>query len=107
MLSQLANNLIGVVSQRLVPRSSGEGLVAVAEVLRATPRVRDLLRRNELVSLKKAMEDDVQVGMQTFDQALYELYKAGLITAETALLAADSVNDLKLRLRGFGAASVE
>lgn len=107
VLAQVANNLVGIVAQRLVPRAEGQGLVPAVEVLRATPRVRDLLHRGALHELKPTIEASRAEGMQSFDQALYELFKEGRITEEMALLMADSPSDLKLRMRGFGAASIE
>jgi len=107
VLTQVANNLVGIIAQRLVPRAEGRGLVPAVEVLRATPRVRDLLHRGALHELKPTIEASRAEGMQTFDQALHGLYKEGLITEEMALLMADSPSDLKLRMRGFGATSIE
>lgn len=101
---RLSMTLVAIIGQRLVPRADGAGLVPGVEVLRATPRVRELIRRGELVGIRQAMAEGRDVGMQTFDDSFFALYQAGLITAETALDAADSPNDLRLRLRGFAPA---
>jgi twitching motility protein PilU len=98
---RLSMTLVGVVAQRLVPRADGGGLVPGVEVLRATARVRELIRRGELLSMRQTMIEGRDVGMQTFDDSFFALYQAGLITAETALEAAESPNDLRLRMRGF------
>jgi len=101
VLFQLSLNLLGVIAQRLVPRLDGSGLVAAVEVLLSTPRVRELIRRGELGALRAAMEAGTQEGMQTFDQALYDLYRRGLVSYETAMEAAESPNDLRLRIKGL------
>ncbi len=102
VLQVLANNLKGVISQRLVPRQDGTGRVAAIELMLATQRVRDILRGNELVKLKATIEQGTNEGMQTFDQHLYRLHKEeGLISLEEALAASDSPNDLRLRIRGL------
>jgi twitching motility protein PilU len=98
--SLLALNLRGIVSQRLVPKIGG-GRAPAIEVLLGTPRVRELLKKCSVEEMKSAMAAGNTDGMQTFDQSLYGLLQAGLITEEDALLAADSANDLKLRIRGF------
>jgi twitching motility protein PilU len=101
ILHRLSITLEGIVSQRLIPRADGLGRVAALEVLVATPRVRELVRRGDVASLRQAIQAGAQEGMQTFDQALYDLYRRGLVTAEEALRWADSPNDLRLRLRGL------
>jgi twitching motility protein PilU len=102
--SLLALNLRGIVSQRLVPRLSG-GRSPALEILLGTPRVRELLKKNAVEELKGAMVAGATDGMQTFDQSLYALLQAGEISEEDALLAADSANDLRLRMRGFAVVS--
>ena len=101
ILHRLSITLEGIVSQRLIPRADGLGRVAALEVLVATPRVRELVRRGDVATLRQAIQAGTQEGMQTFDQALYDLYRRGLVTAEEALRWADSPNDLRLRLRGL------
>ncbi len=100
---QLSLNLNGIVSQRLVPRKDGAGLVVAVEIMLATPRVRELLRKADLAGIRSVMQSQagVQEGMQTFDHAIYQLIKTGLVDAETAMSAADSPNDLRMRLKGL------
>jgi len=102
--SLMALNLRGIISQRLVPRVSG-GRVPALEILLGTPRVKELLKKCSIEDLKSTMMAGTTEGMQTFDQSLYTLLKAGEISEEDALLAADSANDLKLRMRGFSVVS--
>ena len=97
----LALNLRGIISQRLLPTPDGRGRVAVQEILVATPRVRELVRRAEITEMKPTMSAGVQEGMQTFDHALFALVQKGRITEEVALSYAESPGDLKLKLRGF------
>lgn len=99
----LSLNLRAIISQRLVPRMDGTRVAAV-EVLLDTPRVKDLIRKGEVELLKEAMGKGVQEGMQTFDQSLFELFKDGQISYETALSHADSVSDLRLRIKTEGLA---
>jgi len=102
---RLAATLVGIVAQRLVPRADGNGMVPGVEILRATPRVRDLIRRGEMGSqLRQTMSEGHDGGMQTFDDSFFDLYQRGLISVETALESAESPNDLRLRLRGFAPA---
>ncbi|MCB1616222.1 MAG: Flp pilus assembly complex ATPase component TadA, partial [Pseudomonadales bacterium] len=95
----LSLNLKAVVAQQLVPTPDGEGRRAVIEVLINTPLVADLIRKAEIHALKELMKKSTDLGMQTFDQALYDLYDAGEITYEDALLHADSKNDLRLMIK--------
>lgn len=95
---QLSLNLRGIVSQRLVKTVDG-GRVAAVEVLLDSPRVKDLIHKAQITELKEAMEKSTNVGMQTFDQSLYDLYKAGKITLDEALKNADSANNLRLRVK--------
>ncbi len=101
VLLRLSMTLVGIIAQRLVSRADGNGLVPGVEVLRATPRVRELVRRGELLQVRQAMAEGKDAGMQTFDDSFFALYQDGMITAETALEAAESPNDLRLRMRGF------
>ena len=102
--AQLALNLRGIVSQRLVPKASGEGRVAAIEVMLNTPRVADLIAKGEIASIKGAIEANALDGSQSFDMALYELYRAGLISLDEALRQADSANNLRLRIKMAGEA---
>ena len=103
ILSLLAFNLRGIASQRLIRGLDGRPHLAV-EILIGSPRVRELLKRGEIGELKGAIAQGDRDRMQTFDQAIYVLHQAGHIDQEAALLAADSPNDLRLKLRGFVAA---
>ncbi len=96
---QLSLNLRGIISQRLVPRSDGQGRVAAIEIMLNTPRIASLIAKGETVSLKSAIEFNATDGSQSFDQALYDLYRAGLVSAEEALRQADSANNLRLRIK--------
>jgi twitching motility protein PilU len=98
---QLSLNLIGVLSQRLIPRRDGNGLVMAAEVMLATPFIRDLLRRGDVGGIRGAIGVGAQEGMQSFDQAVFALIKDGTIDTETGMQHADSPNDVRLRLRGL------
>jgi twitching motility protein PilU len=94
----LSLNLRAVISQRLLPAISG-GRVPAVEVLLDSARVKDLIRKGEIGELKDAMERGSTVGMQTFDEALYNLYRAKKITLDDALANADSANNLRLRIK--------
>lgn len=95
----LSLNLKAVVAQQLVPTASAEGRCAAIEVLINSPLVGDHIRKGEVHLLKALMAKSTELGMQTFDQHLYQLYAAGQITAETALAHADSANDLRLMIK--------
>ncbi len=98
LLNDLGNNLQAFVSQRLVKSLDGKRRAAV-EVMMGTPTIRDFIKRNEFDELKGIMEKSVSQGMQTFDSALYDLVVEGAIDEEEALKNADSVNNLRLRLK--------
>lgn len=98
LLHDLGNNLKAFVSQRLVRTRDGQRRAAV-EVMLGTPTIADLIRRNEFDELKGIMEKSVELGMQTFDGALYKLVVEGVISEDEALKHADSVNNLRLRLK--------
>jgi twitching motility protein PilU len=98
---QLSLNLRAIVSQRLIPSVDGKR-VAALEILMDIPRVKDLIKKGETDNLKEAMEHGVQEGCQTFDQALFALYKAEKITLDQALANADSANNLRLKIKLAG-----
>jgi twitching motility protein PilU len=100
----LSINLAGIISQRLVPTRATGGRVAVLEILVPTPRVRDLVREAEIGTIREAMEEGRQEGMQTFDDALYHLVKARRLGLDEALPFAESASDLKTRFRREGGA---
>lgn len=98
VLQSLSLNLRGIVSQRLVMAKNGRRRPAI-EVLKNTPMIRDMIRRGEIADLKEAMDKSLDAGMQTFDQALYKLYKDGVIELEEALRKADSRDGLELKIK--------
>ncbi|HLV19161.1 MAG TPA: PilT/PilU family type 4a pilus ATPase [Pseudomonas sp.] len=95
----LSLNLRAIVAQQLVPTPDGKGRRAVIEVLINTPLAADLIRKGEVHELKSLMKRSTEQGMQTFDQALYQLYAQGEITYQDALAHADSSNDLRLMIK--------
>ncbi|RMH93347.1 PilT/PilU family type 4a pilus ATPase [Lysobacter pythonis] len=98
VLMNLSLNLHAVISQRLVKGLDGKRLPAT-EVLLGTPLIRDLMRRGEIHKIKPAMEESLTEQMQTFDQSLFQMYKGGRISMESALNAADSREGLALKFR--------
>jgi twitching motility protein PilU len=99
LLMDLSLNLRAVISQRLIPRADGKGRVPAVEVMINTPLMSDLIFKGEVHEMKELMKKSNEAGMKTFDQALFDLYESGLITLEDALRNADSVNDLRLRVK--------
>ena len=99
VLHQLSLNLRAVVSQRLLVRKDGVGRVPAVEVLMNTPRCADLIKAGEIEALKDAMLQGVGEGSITFDSSLHALFMEDRITEDVALAAADSPNDLRLRIR--------
>lgn len=95
----LSLNLRAIVAQQLIPTPDGKGRRAVIEVLINTPLAADLIRKGDVHELKALMKRSTELGMQTFDQALYTLYTQGEITYENALAHADSANDLRLMIK--------
>ncbi|WP_430459519.1 PilT/PilU family type 4a pilus ATPase [Thalassolituus sp. LLYu03] len=104
ILQDLGNNLLAIVSQRLVPDKSG-GRVPALEILLGSPRVKDLIQNGKLEELKEAMEKSNNTGMQSFDQALLQLVKEGQIESEVALRNADSANNLRVAMKVGGQSS--
>ena len=99
VLMDLSLNLKGIVSQRLIASTDTRGRVAAVEVMLNSPLVADLVFKGEIGTIKEVMKKSRELGMQTFDQALFDLYEQGLITYEDALRNADSVNDLRLNIK--------
>jgi len=95
----LSLNLKAMVAQQLVPTPDGNSRRAVIEVLLNTPLAADLIRKGDVPKLKELMKRSNEQGMQTFDQALFALYKKGEITYEDAIAHADSANDLRLMIK--------
>jgi twitching motility protein PilU len=99
LLMDLSLNLKAMVSQRLLPRQEGKGRIAAVEILLNTPLISELIFKGEVAEIKEIMKKSRELGMQTFDQALFDLYEGNFITYEDALRNADSVNDLRLQIK--------
>jgi len=99
LLMDLSLNLKGLVSQRLIPTISGNGRMAAIEIMINSPLMSDLIFKGEVHEIKELIAKSNELGMQTFDQALFDLYESGQIKYEDALRNADSVNDLRLRIK--------
>ncbi len=99
LLMDVSLNLRAIVSQRLLPRQQSKGRVAAVEVMLNSPLIADLIFKGEVAEIKETMKKSRNLGMQTFDQALFDLYEANLVTYEDALRNADSVNDLRLQIK--------
>src|SRR5450756_22419 len=99
LLMDLSLNLKALISQRLIPKQDGRGRYAVVEVMLNTPLISDLIFKGEVAEIKEIMKKSRNLGMQTFDQALFDAYENNLITFEDALRNADSLNDLRLQIK--------
>ena len=99
LLMDLSLNLKGLVSQRLMPREQGRGRIAAVEIMLNTPLVGDMIFKGEVNEIKELMKRSRELGMQTFDQSLFDLYEGRQISYEDALRNADSVNDLRLQIK--------
>ena len=99
LLMDLSLNLKAFISQRLIPKKGGKGRAAAIEVLINSPYISDLIFKGDVHEIKSVMARSRELGMQTFDQALFDIYEEGLITYEDALRNADSVNDLRLKIK--------
>lgn len=95
----LALNLRGIIAQQLVPTKDGNGRIAAIEILLNSPYIAELIKKGDVGSIKEVMEKSNELGMQTFDQALFNLYQQGLINYADALHHADSPNDLRLMIK--------
>ncbi len=102
LLMDLSLNLKAFVSQRLIARREGKGRVAAVEIMLNSPFIADLIFKGAVHEIKEVMAKSRELGMQTFDQHLFQLYEAGLITYEDALRNADSLNDLRLKIKLHG-----
>ncbi|MCB1744149.1 MAG: Flp pilus assembly complex ATPase component TadA, partial [Gammaproteobacteria bacterium] len=105
LLMDLSANLKAVISQRLLKRREGKGRCAAIEIMTNSPLIKDLILKGELHEIKPIMQKSRELGMQTFDQALFDLYEADMITYEDALRYADSQNELRLRIKLEGKAA--
>ncbi|WP_269533085.1 PilT/PilU family type 4a pilus ATPase [Chitinimonas sp. BJYL2] len=99
LLMDLSLNLKAFISQRLIPHRSGKGRVAAVEVMLNSPLISDLIFKGDVHEIKTIMSKSRELGMQTFDQALFDIYEEGRISYEDALRNADSVNDLRLKIK--------
>ncbi len=99
LLMDLSLNLRAMISQRLIPLKEGKGRIAAVEVMLNSPLIADLIFKGEVHEIKELMKRSRELGMQTFDQHLFELYDNGIISYEDALRNADSVNDLRLAIK--------
>ena len=99
LLMDLSLNLRALISQRLLPMCDRKGRVPAVEVMLNSPLISDLIFKGEIPGIKDVMKRSSELGMQTFDQSLFDLYEKGMITYEDALRNADSMNDLRLQIK--------
>jgi twitching motility protein PilU len=99
LLMDLSLNIRALVSQRLIAKKDGKGRAAAVEIMLNSPLIQDLIFKGEVHEIKEIMKKSRELGMQTFDQHLFELYENGSITYEDALRNADSVNELRLMIK--------
>ena len=99
LLMDLSLNLKAIISQRLIPLKEGKGRIPAVEIMLNSPLISDLIFKGEVHEIKEIMKKSRELGMQTFDQALFDLYESGKISYEDALRNADSVNDLRLAIK--------
>ena len=99
LLMDISLNLRAMVSQRLIPKQDGKGRAAAVEIMLNTPLISDLIFKGEVAEMKEVMKKSRNLGMQTFDQALFDAYEANVISYEDALRNADSLNDLRLQIK--------
>jgi twitching motility protein PilU len=99
LLMDLSLNIRALISQRLIPTKEGKGRRAAIEILLNSPLIQDQIFKGEVHEIKSTMAKSREMGMQTFDQALFDLYEEGAISYEDALRNADSVNELRLKIK--------
>ncbi|MFC7461262.1 PilT/PilU family type 4a pilus ATPase [Hydrogenophaga defluvii] len=99
LLMDLSLNTRAFISQRLIPKQDGKGRTAVIEVMLNSPLIADLVLKGELTEIKEVMKKSRNIGMQTFDQALYDAFENNLISYDEAIRNADSANDLRLHIK--------
>ncbi|MDO5289961.1 MAG: PilT/PilU family type 4a pilus ATPase [Pseudomonadota bacterium] len=99
LLMDLSLNLRALISQRLIGKQDGKGRTAVVEIMLNSPLISDLIFKGEVGEIKEIMKKSRELGMQTFDQALFDAFEANLISYEDALRNADSANDLRLQIK--------
>ena len=101
----LSMNLRAIISQRLIPNAQGNGSVPAVEIMLNSPLISDLILRGEIAEIREVMENSSDEGMMTFDQSLFRLHEEGLISYEDAMRSAESVNNLRLKIKLEGEAS--
>ncbi|MEI7843043.1 MAG: PilT/PilU family type 4a pilus ATPase [Gallionellaceae bacterium] len=99
LLMDLSLNVKALISQRLIPKKDGKGRSAAIEIMLNSPLIADLIFKGEVNNIKTVMSKSREIGMQTFDQALFDLYEQDKISYEEALKNADSLNDLRLNIK--------
>src|SRR4029077_13783617 len=99
LLMDLSLNIRALISQRLIPKRDGKGRIAAVEIMLNSPLISDLIFKGEVHEIKSIMAKSRELGMQTFDQHLFELYEGGLVSYEDALRNADSLNELRLSIK--------
>ena len=99
LLMDLSLNLRGLISQRLIPLKEGKGRAAAVEIMLNSPLISDLIFKGEVGEIKEIMKKSRNLGMQTFDQALFDLFEGNAISFEDAIRNADSANDLRLQIK--------
>ena len=102
LLMDLSLNVRALISQRLIPKRDGKGRIAAMEIMLNSPLISDLIFKGEVGEIKEIMKKSRELGMQTFDQSLFNLYEADEISYEDALRNADSINDLRLQIKLHG-----
>jgi len=102
LLMDLSLNLKGIISQRLIAKRDGPGRAAAIEIMLNSPLISDLIFKGEVHEIKEIMKKSRELGMQTFDQALFDLYETGMISYEEAMRNADSMNELRLAIKLHG-----
>jgi twitching motility protein PilU len=107
LFMDLSLNLKAFIAQRLLKKADGKGRVAAIEVMLNSPLIQELILKGEVHTIKEIMSKSNELGMKTFDQALFDLYEADLISYEDALRNADSMNELRLRIKLQGKAAKE
>lgn len=98
-LLDLSLNLRAIIAQRLIPTMDGKGRVAAFEILLNTPLIAELVAKGKAAEIKDVMKRSTELGMQTFDKAVFDLYAAGKISEENALKYADSANEVRLMIK--------
>jgi twitching motility protein PilU len=105
LLMDLSLNLKGMISQRLIPLKDAKGRAVAIEIMLNSPLISDLIFKGQVHEIKELMKKSRELGMQTFDQSLFDLFEADKISYEDALRNADSVNDLRLAIKLEGKAA--